>query len=139
MKHDRDPGVPEAIPRTLQMVARRLGEAEIDRLWVFPPLISGRKEWGLVTASCFTDGGARRLYAAPYSAERTGVGLRVDTALAEEGQAPPDRLPRVMRGVVHRSGIGLGDPRTVEISGDPEKFQELMDEFDADLLEPVET
>jgi hypothetical protein len=44
-----------------------------------------------------------------------------------------------MQGVVHRSGIGLGDPRTVEISGDPEKFQELMDEFDADLLEPVET
>ena len=139
MKHDRDPGVPEAIPRTLQMVARRLGEAEIDRLWVFPPLINGRKEWGLIAASCFAAGGARRLYAAQYSAERTGVSLSVDAGLAEEGQAPPDRLPRVMRGVVRRSGIGLGDPRTVDISGDPERFHELMSEFEADLLEPVET
>jgi len=121
------------------MVARRLGEAEIDRLWVFPPLISGRKEWGLIAASCFAEGGARRLYAAQYSAERTGISLSVDAGLAEEGQAPPDRLPRVMRGVAQRSGIGLGDPRTVDISGDPQKFQELMSEFDEDLLEPVET
>lgn len=139
MKHDRDLGVPEAIPRTLQMMARQLGETEIDRLWVFPPLISGRKERGLVAASCFTEEGARRLYTAQYSAERTGVKLFVDAGISEAGQAPPDRLPRVMRGVVQRSGIGLGDPRTVDISGDPERFEELMTEFDADLLEQVET
>jgi len=138
VKHDRDPGVPEAIPRTLQMVARQLGEAEIDRLWVFPPLISGRKEWGLVAASCFTEEGARRLYTAQYFAERTGVKLFVDAGMSEAGQAPPDRLPRVMRGVVQRSGISLGDPRTVDISGDPERFQELMNEFDPDLLEQIE-
>ena len=48
------PGVPEAIPRTLQMMARTLGELEIDRLWVFPPLVNKRKERGLVAVSCFT-------------------------------------------------------------------------------------
>ncbi len=139
MKDGRDPGVPEAIPRTLQMMVRHLGENEIDRLWVFPPLIVGRKERGLVAASCFAEDGARRLYTAPYSAERTGTSLSVDNGIAEEGQAPPDRLPRVMQGVVRRSEIDLGEPRQVEIAGDPEKIRAYLDEFDADLLEPIET
>ena len=139
MKDGGDPGVPEAIPRTLQMMARRLGESEIDRLWVFPPLIVGRKERGLVAASCFTEDGARRLYTAPYAAERTGTSLSVENGIAEEGQAPPDRLAQVMRGVVRRSEIDLGEPRVVEIAGDSEKLRALFDEFDADLLGPVVT
>jgi len=102
-------------------------------------LIRGRKEWGLVAASCFTDGGARRLYTAQYSAERSGTSLTVDAEMAEEGEAPPDRLPRVMTGVVRRSEVDLGEPRTVEIAGDPEKFREFMDEFDPSLLENLET
>jgi hypothetical protein len=132
-----DSGVPEAIPRTLQMMARRLGESEIDRLWMFPPLVVGRKERGLVAVSCFAEDGARRLYTAPYSAERTGTSLSVEHGITEEGQAPPDRLPRVMLGVVRRSHIDLGEPRMVEIAGDPEKLRALLAEFDADLLEPV--
>ena len=139
VKDGGDPGVPEAIPRTLQMMVRRLGESDIDRLWVFPPLIVGRKERGLVVASCFTGGGARRLYTAPYTAERTGTGLSVENDIADEGQAPPDRLTRVMQGVVRRSEIDLGEPKMVEIAGDPEKLKALLDEFDADLMEPVVT
>ena len=137
MNDGEDPGVPEAIPRTLQMVARRLGESEIDRLWVFPPLISGRKERGLVAVSCFGEDGARRLYTAPYVAERTGTTLTVEHSIAEEGQAPSDRLPRVMQGVVRRSEIDLGEPRTIEIAGDAEKLKALLNEFDAWLFEPV--
>ena len=139
MKDGGDPGGPEAIPRTRQMMARRLGESEIDRLWVCPPLIVGRREWGLVAASCFTEDGARRLYTAPYAAERTGTSLSVENGIAEEGQAPPDRLAQVMQGVVRRSEIDLGEPRVVEIAGDSEKLRALLDEFDADLLEPVVT
>ena len=139
MKEEGDPGVPEAIPRTLQMMARCLGESEIDRLWVFPPLILGRKERGLVAASCFAQDGSRRLYTASYSAERTGAGLSVVNGITEEGRAPPDRLPRVMQGVARRSEIDLGEPRVVEIAGDPTKLKALLDEFDAELLEPVET
>ena len=136
---DRGPGVPEAIPRTLQLVARSLGAGEIDRLWVFPPLIRGRKEWGLVAASCFAAGGSRRLYTARYTAERSGNNLTVDAGMAEEGEAPPDRLPRIMSGVVRRSEVDLGEPRTVEIAGDPEKLREFMEEFDPALLERIET
>jgi hypothetical protein len=138
VKDGGDPGVPEAIPRTLMMMAQRLGENEIDRLWVFPPLIIGRKERGLVAASCFAEEGSRRLYTAPYSAERTGLSLSVEHGIVEEGQAPPDRLARVMQGVVRRSEIDLGEPRMVEIAGNPEKLRALLDEFDADLFEPVE-
>ena len=43
----------------------------------------------------------------------------------------------MMQGVVRRSEIDLGEPRMVEIAGDPEKLRALLDEFDADLLEPV--
>ena len=51
MSNDAGPGVPEALPRTLAMVVARLGAERIDRLWIFPPLIRGRREWGLVAAS----------------------------------------------------------------------------------------
>ena len=139
MKGDRGPGVPEAIPRTLLLVAQRLGEGEIDRLWIFPPLIRGRKEWGLVAASCFTREGARRLFTAQYSAERAGMSLTVDTGMAEEGRTPPERLPQVMSGVARRSEIDLGEPRTIEIAGDPARFEALMSEFDPSLLEGVLT
>ncbi len=135
MSSDPGPGVPEALPRTLQELGRRLGPAEIDQLWIFPPLIKGRKEWGLVAAGCFAEQGRRRLITARYSAEQTGTELRVERGLSEEGIAPPDRLPHVMEGVVRRSEVDLGEPKVVEIGGDPRKFEALMEEFDDGLLE----
>jgi hypothetical protein len=133
---DAGPGVPEALPRTLAMVVDRLGAERIDRLWIFPPLIRGRKEWGLVAASVFASDGERRLlHTAPYVAERTGQGLQVSFDLHEQGEAPPDRLPRVMSGVVHRSPEELGEPREVVIERSAETVAELMAEFDPALLE----
>ena len=138
MTNDAGPGVPEALPRTLRMVVERLVVERIDRLWIFPPLIRGRKEWGLVAASVYTeDDERRRLHSAPYTAERSGQGLSVAHDLHEQGDAPPDRLPRVILGVVHRAGDELGQPRDVLLSGSPETFAELMAEFDPALLEPT--
>ena len=98
------PGVPEALPRMVRLVGRRLGIAEIDRLWVFPPLKQGRRESGLVAVSCYeVDEGTRRLVTASYVAERTGRGLVVEPAVQEEGSAPPETLPRVIAGVVYAS------------------------------------
>jgi hypothetical protein len=139
VKDEEGPGVPEALPRTLQRLAGRLEPREIDRLWIFPPLMKGRKEWGLVAVSCFSDGGIRRLITASYQAERTGTSLTVDCTLAEEGLAPPDRLPRVMTGVERRSELALGDPRMVEIGGEENRFKELLEEFDPGLFERAET
>jgi len=139
VKNETGPGVPEALPRALQRLASRLGPKEIDRLWIFPPLRKGRKEWGLVAASCFADGGMRRLITASYQAERTGTSLTVDCAMTEEGQAPAERLPRVMMGVERRSELALGDPRMFDVGGEEDRFTELLEEFDPELLERTET
>lgn len=130
--------MPEALPRTLQTLSRSLGTGQIDCLWLFPPLVKGRKEWGLVSVSCFGEGGSRHVMTARYSAERTGKGLDLDTKLTDEGIAPPDRLPRVMTGVSMRSRLGLGEARVVEIGGKGSVFDALLAEFDPELLEEVQ-
>ena len=133
--------MPEALPRTLDRLGSRLGPDRLDTLWIFPPLVKGRREWGLVVASCFAarDESRRSLVTARYSAERTGRGLEVEAEIQEQGEAPPDRVPRMMEGVVRRSAVELGDPREVIIEGDEAEFRTLMDEFDPTLLETVES
>jgi len=132
---DDGPGVPEALPRTLREVGERLGTESIDRLWIFPPLIRGRREWGLVAAGCFDGSRARRLVTARYAAQRTGRGLYLDTQLVDQGVAPADRLPRVMEGVVRRGPAPLGSPRELEVGGDAEAFNAVMSEFVGRLFE----
>lgn len=130
-----DPGVPEALPRTLVLARGRLGAERVDRLWIFPPIRRGRRERGLVAASLFLEGEERRrIVTVAWVAERTGRALTVDQAFHEEGDAPPELLPRVMEGVVRRAGEGYGEPREVEIAGDPARFHALVDEFDPALL-----
>jgi len=132
---DDGPGVPEALPRTLRALGRRIGPAGIDRIWIFPPLVRGRREWGLVVAGCYDGGGARRLVTARYTAERTGRGLFLDTQLLDEGVAPSDRLPRVMEGVVRRGPEPLGSPRVVELRGGVDAFEALLGDFPGSLFE----
>ena len=132
---DDGPGVPEALPRTVRELEGRLGHAAIDCLWIFPPLVSGRREWGLVAAGCFDHGGSRRVVTARYTAERTGRGLYLDTRLLDEGVAPADRLPRVMEGVVRRGPQPLGSPRLVELGGRADAFESLMADYPGEFFE----
>ncbi len=88
-----------------------------------------------MTVSVFLDGEERRrLYTVAYAAERTGRALTVQPAFTQEGEAPPELLPRVMEGVVRRSGE-TGDPREVEIEGSAGAFEALLAEFDPALLD----
>lgn len=130
-----EPGVPEGVPMAVRLLGERLGAEAIDRLWIFPPLARGRKEWGLVAASCFEEDGRRRMVTARYVAERTGEGLTFEPMVAEEGVAPEDRMPRVIAGVVERSPTALGDPREVRVAGEPERFAALTAELESSLLE----
>lgn len=118
--------VPEAVGRVLSLLWERLGAEKVDRVWIFPPLVRGRKEHGLVVVSGLTgDSDRRTLYTARYSAELGGKGITFDSDLKLEGSAPPDRLPRVMDGVVRRSGLQVGEPREVSIQGDRNAFISL--------------
>jgi hypothetical protein len=103
----------------------------IDQLWVFPPMKRGRQEWGVIAASCFVEDADRRaLFTLRYSAELTGNGTTLESEITPEGEAPPDRLPRVMEGVVRRAEDQLGNPRVMEIGGRAEVFDEALEEYD---------
>ena len=131
VRKDADPGVPEALPRTLIRLRERLGIEDIDRLWIFPPVRKGRREHGLIAVSTFQAGEERRsMVTVAYSAEHTGRGIVVEPSFTRSGEAPPDRFPGVMQGVVHRAGEDKGVPREVDIDSSPEKFEALMAEYD---------
>ena len=131
-----DPGVPEALPRSLIRVRDRLGVDAVDRLWIFPPVRRGRREQGLVAVSTFLVGEDRRvMITVAYTAEHTGEGVTFEVSFTQEGEARPDRFPSVMAGVVRRSGEGLGEAREVEIHGSAEKFEQLLEEVDMDFFE----
>ena len=135
-KKDEDPGVPEALPRTLIRLRYRLGVEAIDRLWIFPPVRRGRREQGLVAVSTFQDGEERRsMVTVAYNAEHTGTGISVEPSFTREGEAPPDRFPGVMQGVVRRAGERTGEPREVEINASSERFEALMEEYDEVFIE----
>jgi len=139
-KDDDGPGVPEAVPRVLQRILADVGARAIDRIWVFPPLVAGRSESGLLALSRFGTGDdpeRRILSTFPYTAERTGKGLTIEGLLTEQGEAPLDRFPRVMEGVVARTEKDLGEPRQLEVDGDEARFLALLATFDPDLLDPT--
>ena len=137
-----DPGVPEALPRALRHLAEDLGPRALDRLWIFPPHRKGRRESGLIAAGCFrreagegsegddADQERRRLVTLAYRAEETGKGVTFEPVVQEEGEAPDDRLPRVIEGVVQRSGEEYGEPRPVSLGGDPETLEALLEELE---------
>ena len=100
-----------------------------DRICVFPPLVKGRREWGLVAVSSYSeDPSQRHLVTATYEAELTGTGVVFDSEFLSEGTAPPDRLPQIMDGVVRRSDLQLGVPKEVKIEGDLSRFRALARE-----------
>jgi hypothetical protein len=139
-RRDADPGVPEALPRTLIRLRDRLGVERVDRLWIFPPVRRGRREQGLVVVSTFLEDEDERraLLTVSYNAEHSGRGVTVDVSFTQEGEAPPERFPGVMQGVVRRSGAAEGEPREVEIDTVPAKFEELLEEFDREFLEAAQ-
>lgn len=122
--------VPGALGRLLVELADRVAVDTVDRVWIFPPLVKGRKEWGLVAVSCRTEDPARRrLVTGRYAAELTGTGMVFEPEFMTEGLAPPERLPSVMDGVVRRSDLPLGVPRETDVGGDAETFRRLVSEY----------
>jgi len=135
-----DPGVPEALPRVLIRIREEVGVDFIDSLWIFPPFRRGRREQGLVAVSTFQgDEDRRGMLTVSYRAEHTGTRVTVEPTLTDQGEAPPDRFPPVMRGVVQRGDEEGGEAREVDISASAEKFEQLLEEFDDVFIEAPES
>jgi hypothetical protein len=145
--------VPEALPRAVTEFLVRVPPQAVDRVWLFPPLRKGRREHGLVAASCFPGGSPppgrpsaeregptradrRVLVTLSYRAEETGKGIQFESRFEEEGEAPADRLPRVMAGVVRRAQTGAGEPMSVQGSGDPLRLSEALGAVGVDWSPP---
>lgn len=121
-----DVGVPSALPVCARFLAERIPPERIERLWVFPPRIRGRREQGLLVAAARIPGEDHRALVATvrWTAEETGRGVRVDPEFREEAVAPREALPRVIDGVVRRAekeGIG-SDPELLQPDCDPGVF-----------------
>lgn len=123
--------MPEALGRAVRELAGRVDAGELDALWLFPPLRAGRRESGLVAATRFAGGERRSLLTVAYRAEETGRGIDYRSSFEEEGEAPADRLPRVMAGVSRRSPGEPGEPRRVRLEGDRGRLEELLRELEA--------
>ncbi|MSR22597.1 MAG: hypothetical protein EXR92_03485 [Gemmatimonadetes bacterium] len=121
-------GVPRALAEAVRRMGEEVGLSRLDVLWLFPPLARGRSESGVVAAGCFVEGHRRLLVTLSYRAQESGTGVSFYPLFQEEGEAPEDRLPRVMEGVVRRFD-SLGSPRAIGLGGDPAAFEALVDEL----------
>jgi len=101
----------------------RVPVERIDRLWLFQPQHGREGESGLIVLSLLPEeplfSPQRRLLTLRYRAEPARGRLRREETLAEEGRAPPERIERVIAGVLARIGETAGEPVAEAIEGSP--------------------
>ena len=131
---ERDIGVPGAVAEALGVLRRRIPAERLERVWIFPPLVDGRSESGVVAAGCFGEGGRRLLVTVAYRARETGRGVSFTPDFTEQGTAPAESLPRVIAGVARRAGAGFRDPILSRVGGDSGAFDRLVGDWTPDDL-----
>ena len=118
----------------------RVPTARLDRLWVFPPKeISGRESGLLVLALLpedDADAGQRRLLTLRYERERARPRAAPTVTLAEQGSAPADRIPRVIRGVLARLEEGDEDPDEHSVAGERGRWEAVLRAYGVQVVDP---
>jgi len=119
----------------LASAAERIPPDRVEQVWLFPPRRVGAKESGLAVLVVAADGGAdagRTIWTVRYEAE-TGKGGKVSSAhaLEEQGTVPPDRVGRIVDGVVRRLEAESDAPDVRELARDPAEWQALLAELGA--------
>ncbi|HYH78788.1 MAG TPA: hypothetical protein VEX86_03305 [Longimicrobium sp.] len=113
--------------------AERIAPERVVQVWIFPPRQVGARETGLavLVVAAEDEADARRtIWTLRYEAE-TGKGgktTRTD-ALEEQGTVPPDRVDRIVDGVVRRLEAGSDAPDIRDTAGEPEAWRTLLDEL----------
>ncbi|HEX7051482.1 MAG TPA: hypothetical protein VF188_14850 [Longimicrobiales bacterium] len=128
-----DASTPGSLLRSLE---RRIPVQMIDEVWIFPTRRAGASESTVIVVSAFdaADADRRRVLTAQYTARRDRRGnTEVDETVTEHGRAPPDRIGRLIDGVVRRLDPEFDDapPRAVRIAGDADRWMELVGEREA--------
>lgn len=134
----------EAYRMVLDPLESHLGAASADRLWAFPPRDVRGVPAALIVVSAYAPEAERRrlvtarLVVDPPSQDgtrRRAPGFRVE--VAEQGEVPRERVPRLLDGVVRRLGEDPGDasPSAFAIGGDADRWREMRAELAAERLE----
>jgi hypothetical protein len=140
------PAGPSALRRAHGALLEHVAAEALAGLWWFPPLRRGRVESGLLAAALDpaadpTASADKAPAASPspqhilvtlaWSQRETGQGPVFEAHFREEGEAPADRLPRILGGVARRMDEGLGDPRYLEAAGDPARVDAWLEELES--------
>lgn len=134
---------PRLLLATLEGLARRLSLESLDELWIFPPRRHGEIESVVVVATAFVqdDADRRRILTAHLTARRSDLrktrrkvaAKPIEPMVVEQGEAPADRIGRVVEGVMRRLDEELAalPPRQVRIGGEVARWEELIAEIGA--------
>jgi hypothetical protein len=119
----------------LAAVAGRFPPRRLAQVWIFPPRRLAAKESGLAVLVVTGEDAAderRTIWTLRYEAEaeKGGRVARAD-ALEEQGTVPPDRVDRIVEGVVRRLDGEGGAPDVRELEGDAEAWRALLEELGA--------
>jgi hypothetical protein len=130
----------DALRAVLLGLPGRLPAERIDRLWVFPPKeISGRESGLLVITLLPTDDfpdDHRQLLTLQYERERARARAAPTVTLTEQGWAPSDRIPRVIRGVVARLEEEE-DPEEHAVAGKADGWSEMLAAHGVRVVDPT--
>jgi hypothetical protein len=117
----------------LAAAAATIPPERVAQVWLFPPRRVAAKETGLAVLVVRADDpadGRRTIWTLGYELEAGGKTARTD-ALEEQGTVPPDRVSRIVDGVLRRLD-GQGDaPDVRELEGDGDAWRALLEELGA--------
>jgi hypothetical protein len=100
-----EPGLGQGWARVAGALAEKIVPADIEGIWLFPPVRREEREWGVAVISCGKDDNRSRIFTASYMmivrGREKGHGK---VAVEEVGESPVTVLEDVLRGVRERAG-----------------------------------
>jgi len=125
------------VPALLERLVATVPVETMDEVWIFPTRRMPGFESTVVVLSLFTDDtdDRRRVVTAHFKAVRNKRGeATVETILSEHAVAPPDRLERIIDGVLRRLGddsVLATPPRSAQLRGLAERWIALVQAIEA--------
>jgi|GEM_PF-1975970 len=102
---DTGPGIGPGWTRVAAALTHHIDPADIEGIWLFPPVRREEREWGVAVVACSTESQRRRVFTASYMilvrGREKGQGK---VAVEEVGESPATVLEDVLRGVRERAG-----------------------------------